>query len=541
MKKLYALLAFSGLLLASCSDDDTTVNPTPDPDPVNYTSGTADFSNYVALGNSLTAGFSDAALFIDGQTASFPNMLAQNFALAGGGSFSIPFMADNLGGATLNGTPILGNRLILSFASGSPAPVPVSGQGTTEISNTLSGPFNNMGVPLAKSFHLVAPGYGNVAGVPVGAANPFYARFATSPSATILGDAAVQNPTFFTLWIGSNDLLGFATSGGAGVDQTGNLDPATYGRNDITDPNVFASVYNSILQTLTANGADGVIVNLPEVTSIPYFNTVPHNPLDPSNPAFGPQIPLLNTIFGTLNQIYTAIGQTQRIVVFSQSAASPVVIRDENLPDISATIAGALLANLPAFEAFIAQFGLPPQAAPLVANLLGTTYGQSRQATPEDLIVFPSATVIGTVNTTALQNLVNQGLSAQLAGQFSVEGVSLPLEDKWVLTPEEQASVAGALASYNQTIAALAQTYDLGLVDAFEYFNDFSVNGSPLGDGSTVTATYATGGGFSLDGVHPSPRGYALITNLIVETINAKYGSNLPGVDPLDYKGLYIQ
>ncbi len=526
--------------MVSCSDDDTTVNPTPDPDPINYTSGTADFSNYVALGNSLTAGYSDAALFIDGQTASFPNMLAQNFALAGGGSFSIPFMADNLGGATLNGTPILGNRLILSFA-GSPTPVPVSGQGSTEISNVLSGPFNNMGVPGAKSYHMVAPGYGNLAGVPIGAANPYFARFASSASATIIGDAAVQNPTFFTLWIGNNDILGYATSGGAGVDQTGNLDPSTYGGSDITDPNVFASVYDGLLQTLTANGADGVVVNLPDVTSIPYFTTVPHDPLDPTNPDFGPQIPLLNTIFGTLNQIYTAIGQTERIVVFSETEASPVVIRDESLPDISATIAGALLANGPAFEAFIAQFGLPPQAAPLVANLLGTTYGQSRQATPEDLIVFPSASVIGTVNTTALQNLVAQGLSAQLAGQFSVEGISLPLEDKWVLTPDEQASVAGALASYNQTIAALAQAYDVALVDAFEFFNDFAVNGSPLNDGSTVTATYATGGGFSLDGVHPSPRGYALITNLIVDAINAKYGSNLPGVDPLDFKGLYIQ
>ncbi len=530
-----------GLFIWSCSDDDPVVDPTPQPEPINYTSGSADFSNYVAVGNSLTAGYSDAALFIDGQTASYPNMLAQNFALAGGGSFSIPFMADNLGGATLNGTPILGNRLILSFASGSPVPVPVSGQGSTEISNTLTGPCNNMGVPGAKSFHLVAPGYGNLAGVPIGAANPYYARFASSASATVIGDAVSQNPTFFTLWIGNNDILSFATSGGAGVDQTGNLDPSTYGSNDITDPNVFASVYNSLLQALTANGADGVVLNLPDVTTIPYFTTVPHNPLDPTNPAFGPQIPLLNTIFGTLNQIYTAIGQTQRIVVFSETEASPVVIRDESLADISATIAGALLANGPAFEAFIAQFGLPPQAAPLVANLLGATYGQSRQATPEDLIVFPSASVIGTVNTAAVQNLVAQGLSAQLAGQFSVEGVSLPLADKWVLTPDEQASVAGATASYNQTIATLAQAYDLAFVDANAYVQTISEVGVPLRDGSTITANYGTGGGFSLDGVHPSPRGYALVANLIVETINAKYGSNLPGVDPLDYTGLYIQ
>ncbi len=95
MKKFYALFLFVGVLFVSCVEDDTPLTIDPDPDPIVYTSGTADFSNYVAVGNSLTAGFSDNALFIDGQVASLPNMLASNFALAGGGSFDIPFMADN--------------------------------------------------------------------------------------------------------------------------------------------------------------------------------------------------------------------------------------------------------------------------------------------------------------------------------------------------------------------------------------------------------------------------------------------------------------
>ena len=67
---------------------------------------------------------------------------------------------------------------------------------------------------------------------------------ASSPTATVLGDALAQSPTFFTLSeIGGNDVLGYATSGGSGVDQTGNFDPSTYGGNDITDPNVFAQVF----------------------------------------------------------------------------------------------------------------------------------------------------------------------------------------------------------------------------------------------------------------------------------------------------------
>jgi hypothetical protein len=50
-----------------------------------------------------------------------------------------------------------------------------------------------------------------------------------------------------------------------------------------------------------------------------------------------------------------------------------------------------------------------------------------------------------------------------------------------------------------------------------------------------MKSTFVTGGTFSLDGVHPSPRGYALIANKFIEAINAKYGSNLNGVNIGNY------
>lgn len=527
MKKYILLLGFIGLLIISCNNDDGTagmVDPM-DPDPVNFTSGSADFTTYVALGNTLTAGFSDNALFIDGQTASYPNMLASNFALVGGGEFTIPFMADNLGGATLNGQPIFGNRLILSFESGSPSPVPVSGQGSTEISNILPGPFNNLGVPGAKSFHLVAPDYGNLAGVASGQANPYFVRFASSPNTTVLADALAQSPSFFSLWIGNNDILSYATSGGSGVDQTGNLDPTTYGGNDITDPNVFALVYNTLLQSLTADGAGGVVSNIPDVAAIPFFTTVPFAPLDPTNPDFGPQIPTLNANFAQLNQVYAFLGVPERSVEFSSTAPSALVIRDESLADLSTQIRDVLIGG-----------GLD---AP-TATVLGLVYGQSRQATADDLIVLTSRSIIAQLNQEAFAMLQGLGVPPAQAGQLAINGVTYPLEDRWVLTPDEQEEVATALASYNQTIETLAQQYNLAFVDTNAYLNVIATSGVPLGDGSTVSATYATGGGFSLDGVHPSPRGYALLANLFIESINATYGSNLPGVNALDFTGLYI-
>ncbi|MBW8244423.1 G-D-S-L family lipolytic protein [Muricauda oceani] len=499
MKKFYAFLPFLGLFLIAC-EDDTTPPETTGPDPVEYTSGTADFSNYVALGGSLTSGFSDNALFRAGQEASYPNMLAGNFALVGGGSFEIPFMADNLGGMTLGGNVIAGNRLILSFLGESPAPVEVEGQGATDVADKLPGTYNNMGIPGSKSYEMLAPGYGSVTGVAMGTANPYFARFSSSETATVVGDAAAQAPTFFSLWAGSLDILLYATGGGTGVDQTGNLDPSTYSRNDITDPNVFAGSLNTVLETMTANGAKGVIANLPNVTDIPYFTTVPHNPipLDEATAAFlnsAEAYGAYNAGLAQLQQlsIITEDELAKRTISFAPGEGNAVVIIDEDLTDLTG------------FN-------------PALTNM--------RQATEEDLMVLTSRSFIGTL--------------ADPNNPTSINGVAVPLADQWVLTPEEQTIVENALTAYNQTIAGLATAYDLALVDANALLAELNTNGFQQADGSIVDATFATGGGFSLDGVHPSPRGYAIVANAFIDAINAKYNSNLPGVNPLDYTGLYI-
>ncbi len=525
MKKLYALLPFLGIFLIACEDDETPLVTTPDPDPIVYTAGSANFSNYISVGNSLTAGFSDNALFRDGQLASLPVMLASNFDLVGGGEFNVPFMADNLGGLTLQGTPISGNRLILAFTADGPAPTPVTGAGTTEVSTKLTGSFNNFGIPGAKSYELLAPGYGSVAGVALGLANPYFARFSSAEDATVIGDAAAQGATFFSAWVGANDILLYATNGGSGVDQTGNLNPATYSRNDITDPNVFAGSLSGILTAMTAGGADGVIANIPNVTDIPFFSTVPYAPLDPSNPAFGPQIPVLNAQFAGLNQVFQALGVPERQFIFSASEASAVIIKDEDLADLSAQITGALI-------------GAGVDAG--TATVTGLLYGQARQANENDFLTLTSLSEIAAFNEDAFAMLQGLGVDAATAGQLSVNGITFPLEDQWVLTPEEQEAVDNALTAYNATIAALATQFDLAFVDANALLSELNANGLPLADGSTVTSTFATGGGFSLDGVHPAPRGYAILANAFIEAINTKFGSNLPGVNPLDFTGLYI-
>ena len=230
MIKNFKWLFLVSLTFIACSEDDEVITYD-STDGLPLTSGTADFSKYVALGDSFAAGWSDNALFIEGQKGAYPNIIAQQFALVGGGAFTTPFMADNIGGLLLGGNVIQGPRLYFNGT----APVPVAGPPTTEVTTPLTGSFNNMGVPGAKSFHFLAPGYGNSAVVAAGAPRPRFSRFSSSSTATVLADALSQTPTFFSLWIGGNDVLGYATSGGAAS-------------NPITPTATFDAAYNGLFE-----------------------------------------------------------------------------------------------------------------------------------------------------------------------------------------------------------------------------------------------------------------------------------------------------
>src|SRR5690606_17854358 len=163
---LISTIAVSALFFnISCDTDfDQDVND------VVVTSGDADFSKYVALGNSLTSGYRDNALYIDGQNESYPSMIAAQMQLAGGGAFKQPMMPNNTGGFTnLPGFP---GKLNLQVVNGALSPV-ASAPAAALDNVTSGGPYQNLGVPGAKSFHLGVGGYGNMAGLQTGKANPY--------------------------------------------------------------------------------------------------------------------------------------------------------------------------------------------------------------------------------------------------------------------------------------------------------------------------------------------------------------------------------
>lgn len=494
MKKILTSGFALAILLFAQSCDTDFENDVTD---VQVTSGSADFSRYVSLGNSLTAGYRDGTLYADGQIESYPNMIAQQMMLAGGTTFNQPLMPNNIGGFT--NIPGFNGKLTLQVVNGSLTPVPSAP--AAALDNVASGgAYQNLAVPGAKSFHLGINGYASL--------NPYYARFATSTTSSPVADALAQSPTFFSLWIGNNDVLSFATSGGMGTNQTGNANPASYGPNDITDPGVLSASINGYVNALTAGGAKGVIANIPNITSIPFFTRVPYNPLTPQ--ALGSNLNTLNaSLYGPLKQALTAFGAGDRINLLSATEANPVLIKDTSLTNLSAQLTAALT----------------PALGVATATAFGQIYGQARQTTDEDFILLTTSGVIGSTNNLA-------------PSQINVYGVSFPLENQHILTKTEAAMVKTATDAYNASIKNIADSKGLAFFDANKKMDEINTASGILYNGIKLTTTFVTGGTFSLDGVHLTGRGYAIVANEFIKAINLKYRSNLPQVNVGAYSGV---
>ncbi len=177
-----------------------------------------DFSRFVAVGNSMEAGFSDGALYTSGQVNSISNILATQLKFVGGGEFKQPLIGTE-DGVGVNVTPVglyLTTKRVLKIVPdldcyGSPVGTyslkpallnPAADQATLQqqlfAPPTITGPYNNMGVPGVTLQSIFYPRLGDPTpdGHPF---NPFYVRFATSPTSSIIADAMAQAPTFFSL------------------------------------------------------------------------------------------------------------------------------------------------------------------------------------------------------------------------------------------------------------------------------------------------------------------------------------------------------
>lgn len=114
-------------------------------------------------------------------------------------------------------------------------------------------------------------------------------------------------------------------------------------------------------------------------------------------------------------------------------------------------------------------------------------------------------------------------------------GSAKPIPGNFVLTAGEINTINTTIAAYNQTISNLAQQYNLAFADMNAYMKGLS--SGIVYNGETFTFTYVTGNAFSLDGIHLTPKGNAVVANQFIEVINKKYGAKIPLVDITPYRG----
>lgn len=492
----------------------------PDFDDVEFTQGSADFSRFVTVGNSLTAGVQSNALSASGQENSLSNIIAQQFQKVGGGTFKQPIIPGESGQkgvgvvAALYGPPFSSvlpelkltyvtdckgvSSLAPSFipagfdsiqvAPGVKIGVPKARYSNAEFAANVSanGPFNNIGISGAKVTDIDNAAF----------ANPYFGRMISAPGETMVNLAMKVNASFFMLWLGNNDVLRYATSGG---DEAAGTDPAAV----ITPTGTFASKYKLALDSLTKNGAKGVVVNIPNVTSIPYFTTVEWNALEITADQAGQLNAGFKAYNDGLDQIvqanpaFTQAEADRRKISFS-AGKNALVIYDASLTDLTS------------FDLKLISM------RQIKSNELLTL------TTPSDRIKCEGFGSVDTRDPNPLNWKAN------------------PITENFVIDEDELNKINAAVASYNATIRSEASARGLAMFDANARLNQLA---SPDGiniSGINFNSTLVTGGAFSLDGVHPSTRGYAIIANDIIGTINSTYSANVPKVDVASYPTIEV-
>lgn len=366
--------------------------------------GAADFTRFVALGDSLGAGFTSAGLVRGAQEDSVPALVARQ---ATGRTIEQPLVSEP-------GLPPLLGLQGLSPLTIRPVAPPSGAGNPTNLG--LPRPYDNLSVP----------------GFDVGDALRNRDRPGTDLASLILRTPATQleqalalQPTFALVWLGNNDVLAAATSGRV-------IEGVT-----LTPVSQFEADYTSLVGALRSRGVDLVLATLPDVTTIPFVTTIPPVVVDPqtSQPVTGPNgqpIPLLGP-------------------------GGPLPARARVL--------------LPASELLAQGIGIPA----------------------------------------------------------AVGGTNMPLPDEVVLSPSEIDTIRSRTQTFNAIIREVASQTGSALAEIGGLLSD-ARDGVNLG-GIEFTTEFVTGGVISLDGVHPTPLGYAVAANEFIRAINDHYDARIAPVD----------
>jgi len=427
--------------LAACQPIEENLRP-----PVS--AGQANFSKYVAVGNSLTAGFADGGLYRESQLNAYPNLLAQQFAEVGGGAFVQPLFstqqASGTGYARLTKLPTLANPVPTLVAV---LPGGVRGvSGGRLLYTKFTGPNQNLGVPGIRMADVLQPGYGSTQG------NPYFERLLpdNTPNRTYLDYVSdnLAGATFFTCWMGNNDVLGYATSGG--------VDP-------ITPTDVFTTNLDALLAKLAENNRKGVVLGIPDVTTAPFFTTV--------------TLAQLNAAFRAIN----------------------------------------------------------PNAPTIPALVIQTQQG-IRQSQAGDLFLLTHANSV----TGAEYFRIGRTDAGTQNGPYGLSATN-PLPSRFILDAGEVATTPAQIRAFNALMKQRAEARGLAFVDPNGILAQLAQANGLTQDGVSYNLSYIQGGVISLDGIHLTPAGNALMANEIINAINTTYGASLAKLNTSRYRRVLLQ
>jgi hypothetical protein len=562
--------------------------------------GGINLDEYVALGNSLTAGFSDGGLYLEVQQQSYPAIIAGQMAQINSNlNFSQPEMPPGNGSGYFKLSSLDLANSIFDFVY-----LPPDANWTGKI----PGNYQNLGITGIRVRDITVNGYG----ASPTAGNPHFYRILSEQEAnkSYLDVVTESNATFFTSWLGPNDVFGYAFAGGSdGIEgQPGS------GINGLTPVDDFEASYDALMSVMSGKGASGFLMTIPDVTNIPFFTTVAWNALalnaDQATAAnagysamIDPQVeagvvaatidlvatdtvlsvavlPGLadTTVFLQAYQQAIAEGADQSTAlqiaedyVQSQEGIARITFLEAELnnelpahllgqptsPDLDplfAIIDNELATNVELQQA-IAQTNAQITQA-YEAGFLPQLEEVVAQQTAAQIAAFKAAGIYPTFNAgnngfvievpvsqtnpLGIRQMVEGELvlfSIILTDELSPQKAAMPKPDELILTQEEIGNIMEYTGLYNDIIEGYASS-NIGILD-MDLIYEMIQSGAFM-DGVEVDGGFIQGGVFSLDAIHLTPRGYAIVANSLIRAINQKFGSSIPPVNISDYRAVIL-
>lgn len=546
-KNIIALLVSTGFLFTACNEDDiikdwvdkNQIEEPTDPGPLTGSAGTElDLSNLVVLGTSLGAGFQDGALYSAGQANSFAALIGAQLQASGIGG-TTDFGQPDIN--STNGYNMLANdgtsgKYVLSLSA--QAPVTTSGELLSILTpwGGTTSTLNNFSVPLAQAGQLVTPATGGpvtdtyggavpAAGNP--AYNPFYNRFASSPStngsdgSSPIMDALSAGGTFYIYEAGVNDVALYAAGGG------------TTAIGPLTDAGDFQTYVGGAIQALTTAGGtspygiEGAVLNIPPILVFPFFQAVTWDAIELDEATASTLMAGLSAVNDGIDAAVLAGygGDVSARKISYSAGANPILVVDSDLDDLG-----------PYWDVLVGA-----EQMSIAQRTALEPYRQSRPMVSGEYVPLSTGAVLGTEadgdDSTADTPL---GVAIPLGFDLSEGGLEPLAGDQYYITAAEVVEIETARAQFNGHLATTVASMNTNggnviLVDIESIFLDAAgvsdgVKGITV-QGVTYNPDFLPNGIFSVDGIHPCQRGHGIVANKIINAINDHYaGADIPEV-----------